>query len=79
MLCGAKLPFLLSFLSYLFTGNDNFLLEKREERKEKSEENKKKRQSSVENCRFFLANNCNFNTKLSFKFEKIRSHTVKKV
>ncbi|MBR6784221.1 MAG: hypothetical protein IKM32_05950, partial [Clostridia bacterium] len=27
---------------------------KREERKEKSEKNKKKRQSSVENCRFFL-------------------------
>ena len=55
MLCEAKLPFLLSLLSYLFTGNDNFLLEKREEREEKSEENKKKRQSSVENCRFFLA------------------------
>jgi len=30
------------------------ILEKREERKEKSEKNKKKRQSSVENCRFFL-------------------------
>ena len=53
MLCGAKLPFLLSPLSYLFSGNDN--LGKREERKEKSEENKKKRQSSSENCRFFLA------------------------
>ena len=50
----AKLPFLFSFLFSLLSGNDNFLLEKREERKEKSEENKKKRQSSAENCRFFL-------------------------
>ena len=49
----AKLPFLLSILSYLFTGNDNF----REERREKSEKRieQKKRQLSVENCRFFLA------------------------
>ena len=54
LLCGAKLPFLFSFLSYLLSGNDNFLSEKREERKEKREEYKKKRQSSVENCRFFL-------------------------
>ena len=53
-ICEANQPLLLSLLSYLFSGNDNFLLEKREERKEKSEENKKKRQSSVENCRFFL-------------------------
>ena len=55
MLCGAKLPFLFAFLSYLLSGNDNFLSEKREERKEKREEYKKKRQSSDENCRFFLA------------------------
>ena len=34
--------------------------EKREERKEKSEKNKKKRQSSVENCRFFLAESVRF-------------------
>ena len=64
MLCEAKLPFLLSLLSYLFSGNDNFL-EKREERKEKSEKNKKKRQSSVENCRFFLAEKVGFSADFS--------------
>ena len=37
--------------SYLFSGNDNL----REERRTKREKYKKKRQSSVENCRFFLA------------------------
>ena len=54
MLCEAKLPFLFTLLFYLLSGNDNFLSEKREKRKEKREEYKKKRQSSVENCRFFL-------------------------
>ena len=52
MLCVAKQPFLLSLLFSLLSGNDNS--EKREERKNKSEKNKKKRQSSFENCRFFL-------------------------
>ena len=45
---------LFTLLFYLLSGNDNFLSEKREERKEKRVEYKKKRQSSVENCRFFL-------------------------
>ena len=54
MLCGAKPPFLFTLLFYLLSGNDNFLSEKREERKEKSEEYKKKRQTSDETCRFFL-------------------------
>ena len=52
MLCGAKLFFsLFSFIFYLET---TIFSEKREERKVKSEKYKKKRQSSVENCRFFL-------------------------
>jgi len=38
--------------------NDN-LREKRK-REDNSEKNKKKRQSSFENCRFFLANDSNF-------------------
>lgn len=50
----AKLPILLSVSSYLFSGNDNFLIEKRGERKVKREKYKKKRQLSIENCRFFL-------------------------
>ena len=44
MLCGAKLPILFSFLSYLFTGKVAEVNgEKSEERKVKSEENKKKK------------------------------------
>ncbi|MBQ4067285.1 MAG: hypothetical protein IJD22_06540, partial [Clostridia bacterium] len=31
-LCGAKLPFLFSFLSYLLSGNDNFREERRTNR-----------------------------------------------
>ena len=53
MLCEAKPPILFSILFYLFTGND--ILEKREKREVKREKYKKKRQSSFENCRFFLA------------------------
>jgi len=53
MLCEAKLPFLL-FFPFIFYP-ETTIWEKREKWKEKSEENKKKRQSSVENCRFFLA------------------------
>lgn len=50
--CFAKPPFLLSFLSYLFTGNDNF----REKRRVKSEERREPKRNDnllVENCRFF--------------------------
>ena len=52
-ICKANQPYssLFSLIFYLETT----ILEKREERKEKSGKNKKKRQSSVENCRFFLA------------------------
>ena len=46
------LPFILSV--------DMTIQEKEEEQKEKSEKNKKKRQSSVENCRFFLAEGVGF-------------------
>lgn len=48
MFCAAKLPFILSFPSYLLSGNDNF----RKERNMKKR--KKERQSSAENCRPFL-------------------------
>ncbi len=54
MLCGAKLPILLTFLFYFLSGNGNLILENREKRKIKSEKDKKKRQLSYENCRFFL-------------------------
>ena len=40
MLCRAKLPFLFSFLSYLFSGNDNFR-EKRRTKREKRREPKR--------------------------------------
>ena len=44
MFCGAKLPFLFSFLSSLFTGKSRVGSgEKSEERREKSEEYKKKK------------------------------------
>jgi len=50
-----QLSYLFSSLFSLIFSLETTILEKREERKEKSEKNKKKRQSSVENCRFFLA------------------------
>jgi len=53
--CFAKQSYLFSSLFSLIFYPETTILEKREERKEKSEKNKKKRQSSVENCRFFLA------------------------
>ena len=53
--CFAKQSYLFSSLFTLIFYLETTILEKREERKEKSEKNKKKRQSSVENCRFFLA------------------------
>ena len=46
---------LFSSLFSLIFSLETTILEKKEERREKSEKNKKKRQSSVENCRFFLA------------------------
>ena len=53
VLCEAKLPFLFFLLFYLFIWKRQFeRRENREERKEKR--TKKKRQSSAENCRFFL-------------------------
>ena len=53
--CFAKQSYLFSSLFSLIFSLETTILEKREERKEKSEKNKKKRQSSDENCRFFLA------------------------
>ena len=51
MLCEAKLPFLLSLLSYLFSGNDNL----REERRPKREKLKEQKNDNLlkENCRLF--------------------------
>jgi len=51
----AEQSYLFSSLFSLIFYPETTILEKREERKEKSEKNKKKRQSSFENCRFFLA------------------------
>ena len=50
----AKQSYLFSSFFSLIFSPDSTILEKREEQKENSEKNKKKRQSSVENCRFFL-------------------------
>jgi len=52
--CFAEQSYLFSSLFSLIFSLETTILEKREERIEKSEKNKKKRQSSVENCRFFL-------------------------
>ncbi|MBR6784198.1 MAG: hypothetical protein IKM32_05830, partial [Clostridia bacterium] len=52
--CFAEQSYLFSSLFTLIFSLETTILEKREERKEKSEKNKKKRQSSFENCRFFL-------------------------
>ena len=53
--CFAKQSYLFFYLFSLIFSLETTIWEKREERKEKSEKNKKKRQSSFENCRFFLA------------------------
>ena len=53
--CFAEQSYLFFYLFFLIFYLETTILGKREERKEKSEKNKKKRQSSVENCRFFLA------------------------
>ena len=42
-LCGAKLPFLLSLLSYLFSGNDNL----REERRTKRVKRKEQKETTI--------------------------------
>ena len=56
MLCEAKLPFLLSLLSYLFSGNDNF----REERRTNREKWKEQKETTI------------FCRKLSFLFGRGR-------
>ena len=43
MLCEAKLPFLLSLISYLLSGNDNF----REERRKKREKMKEQKETTI--------------------------------
>lgn len=52
--CFAKQSYLFSSFFFLIFSLETTILEKSEKKIEKSEENKKKRQSSVENCRFFL-------------------------
>ena len=56
MLCGAKLPFLFSSLFSLIFSLETTIFFQRKEKNEKRKEKrtKKKRQSSFENCRFFL-------------------------
>ena len=56
----AEQSYLFSTLFSLIFSLETTICGKREERKEKSEKNKKKRQSSVENCRFFLAEEMGF-------------------
>ena len=43
MFCGAKLPFLFSFISYLLSGNDNL----REERRTKREKRKVQKETTI--------------------------------
>ena len=52
--CFAEQSYFFSSLFTLIFSLETTILEKREEQKEKSSKNKKKRQSSIENCRFFL-------------------------
>jgi len=61
-----------SFIFYLETA----IREKREKQEEKSEKNKKKRQSSDENCRFFLAESKVFFGVLPYAFASLRSLTA---
>ena len=63
---------LLSLNSYLETT----IWEKREKLKENREKNKKKRQSSVENCRFFLVEMARFELASEDPFPKLSTSVV---
>ena len=69
-------PHLFFYLFSLIFSLETTIWEKREERKEKSEKNKKKRQSSVENCRFFLVEMARFELASEDPFPKLSTSVV---